>query len=426
MAAHASSLLAGFPEAYRDVVHFLARRTGNPDDARELAHDVWVRLAERERGGVAAVPDDPRAYLFTVAQNLAFDHLRKRKLVLQHAAQATQEEPRTPDVADALMYRQVLAIVDATLAALPSRACEAFVLHRMQGIGHAELARKFNVSRNTIERDVISAMDAIQSALEAWHAQSTATNSDEARRRGRRRSLAALLGGLAMMTTGAAAWRWWQAAVPTWQNAFATPKGRLASYSLPDGSAITLDADSHLTARFTGANRILHLLKGAAYFAVAHDAGRPFSVQASNVRVLVTGTRFAVEIEPSAVSVQVESGSVRVESAGGPALSLEGGEAVRIGPGIPPARSRIVPDAFTSWRHGELVFDRTSLGDAVARLDRYAPGTPATHIDAAAAALPVSGRVSIERSREWLAALPLALPIRVEPGPDGDLSITHR
>jgi RNA polymerase sigma factor (sigma-70 family) len=424
MAVPATSLLADFPEAYRDVVRFLTRRTGNPEDARELAHDVWVRLAEREREGTGSAPNDPRAYLFTIAQNIAVDHLRKRRLVREHAALLSGDEPSTPDIADSLMYRQVLAIVDATLSALPDRTREAFILHRMQGAGQAELAERFGVSRNTIERDVMTAMDAVQSALEAWHA--GGRSGVEGPRRSRRKALAALLGVAATATTATALWRWWQASVPTWQNAFATPHGRLATFELPDGSSVMLDADSRIDASFTGAARTLHLLRGAAYFAVAHDAQRPFSVQAADVRIVVTGTRFGVDLGPSGVLVQVEGGSVRVEPSGGQALQLGAGDSVRVEPGRPPLRSRVADDAFMSWRKGELVFDRTPLADAMARLDRYAAGGHLVSVDAAVADLPLSGRVNIVRSREWLAALPAALLVRVEATPEGGLAILPR
>lgn len=428
MSARASSpLLAGFPEAYRDVVHFLTRRTGNTDDARELAHDVWVRLAEREKGGDSPQPADARAYLFTIAQNIAVDHLRKRRLVREHAASLSGDEPLIPDIAESLMYRQVLAIVDATLAALPVRTREAFVMHRMQGTGHADLAEHFGVSRNTIERDVMTATDAVRAALEAWHAEPSTDALPGLPRKGRRRAITALFGVFATATTATSVWRWWREAIPQWESLLAAPRGKLAIHQLPDGSSITLDADSRVAVRYTGAARALQLLRGAAYFSVTSDAGRPFSVTAGDVRVVVTGTRFGVELEPAGVLVQVESGSVRVESSTGSILDLTAGDEVRIDYAAAPVRRRIAPDQFTSWREGELVFEEARLADAIARLDRYVPqGGLNVGFEGGAGELPVSGRVSIARARDWLAALPSALPVRIEMMPDGSSQIIHR
>jgi len=426
MAAHASPLLAGFPDAYRDVVHFLARRTGNADDARELAHDVWVRLAEREREGSASAPSDPRAYIFTVAQNIAVDHLRKRRRIRQHAALIPNEEPLSPDIAESMMYRQVLTIVDATLASLPERTREAFVLHRMQGAGHADLAGRFGVSRNTIERDVMTATDAVRSALEAWHAEPLNAGADVPRK-GRRRAIAAFFGVVAVATTATAVWRWWRESMPQWEASFAAPRGKLAIHQLPDGSAVTLDADSQVAVRYTGAARTVQLLRGAAYFTVTSDARRPFSVLADDVRVVVTGTRFGVELEPAGVLVQVESGSVRVESGAGSIVDLAAGDEVRMGPAGAPVQRRIAPEQFTSWRNGELVLSETRLADAIARLERYVPqGGFNVRLDSDSGALPVSGRVTIARARDWLAALPAALPVRVDTLPDGSSRITRR
>lgn len=44
-----SSLLSTFQDSYHELVRFVARRTG-PQAARDLVHDAWIRLAERQRG----------------------------------------------------------------------------------------------------------------------------------------------------------------------------------------------------------------------------------------------------------------------------------------------------------------------------------------------------------------------------------------
>ncbi len=38
---------AQFTAAYPELLRFLRRRTGDVGTARDLAHDTWVRLAER-------------------------------------------------------------------------------------------------------------------------------------------------------------------------------------------------------------------------------------------------------------------------------------------------------------------------------------------------------------------------------------------
>ncbi len=434
-----SSLTAHFPAVYRDLVRFIARRTGNDDDARDLAHDTWLRLAEHERSrghsGPAiardTAPTNTRAYLFTVAHHLAIDHLRRRRLGEGTACAVAHTEP---DVADAVMYRQAVQAVETALQSLPDRARDVFLQHRLLGVAQAELAERYGLSRNMIERDVMLAMDHVQAAIEQWHG-GDAPHPNE-KRRGRRRSLAALLGLAGLFTTGGAAWQAWQAwqawrsLVPQWQMALASRRGQLLRQPLPDGSELVLDALSQADVSFFAAHRHVQLRVGAAFFSVAHDVSRPFVVDAGAARITVLGTRFAVELDGSTTEVQVESGRVQVQAVDadgqpGAPLLLQFGQALRVraasdsGAAAPDQIKRLTQatSAHATWRTGVLVFEATPLRDALQRLDRYG-GAPVT-VDARVAALPVSGQVRIAQAQDWLLALPAVLPVRVERSAQG-------
>jgi RNA polymerase sigma factor (sigma-70 family) len=310
-----AGLANDFEACYPDLVRHLARRTGCPDRARELAHDTWLKLV----CGVSSTAEVQcaRAYLFGAAQNLAIDHARRRErhdIVLGDLA--LRASSSAPDAADQVAHRQALQAVEQALRDLPQRTREAFLAHRLDGVGHDELAAQHGVSRSTIERDLQRAQGVVRLAIEHWHGGKPSVPGYPPRT-GRRRLLGALLGVSGLLVGAPLLMSLWQRQVPQWQQAMSTPRGRLARHRLPDGSDITLDADSRVVATFYGARRELQLLRGAAYFAVAHDAGRPFSVRAAGTLVTVLGTRFSVELEGGAdapaVLVTVESGRVRVQ-----------------------------------------------------------------------------------------------------------------
>ena len=58
--------------------------------------------------------------------------------------------------------------------------------------------------------------------------------------------------------------------------------------TLPDGSQVTLGADSAIALHFSPDRRDVELLQGEAYFAVATDKARPFDVVADELSVTVT------------------------------------------------------------------------------------------------------------------------------------------
>ncbi len=413
------SLLDEFPLRYDALVRFLRRRTGSGDEAREIAHDTWLRLAEQP-GPAGAHVEDARAYLCTAAAHIGLDRQRRAQWLQGHARESAATgatASHAPDVADGLMYRQALATVEAALAALPARAREAFLAHRVHGESQGVIAARLGVSLNTIERDLMAAGDRIESALRRWRGDAR----PEARTRGRRKSLASLLALAGVGVSGTLGWHLWREHALRWQAAYATQRGRSLERPLPDGSALTLDAQSRIELAYDARRRGARLLEGAAFFAVRHDAARPFVVQARDVTVTVLGTRFGVEIEPGgAVLVQVESGRVRVER-GGAAQEIGAGEGLRIAPGEAP---RATTGPAAPWRHGRLHFDAVPLDEATARLARYARFGLRT--DARAARLRISGTVEIAHAADWLQALPGVLPVRVVREGDGGMLVAGR
>jgi RNA polymerase sigma factor (sigma-70 family) len=85
-----------YRSTYPDLVRFLHRKVWDVDRAHDLAQEVFVRALGED-------PDRPRAFLFTVAANLARDEARtvlrrKQHLVLlkgEAAGRAARESPET-------------------------------------------------------------------------------------------------------------------------------------------------------------------------------------------------------------------------------------------------------------------------------------------------------------------------------------------
>jgi RNA polymerase sigma factor (sigma-70 family) len=430
-----------FTTSYRDLLRFLRRRTRCDDTARDLAQDAWLRVSAQQAGGNPSAPPPAtqgraRAYLFTVAEHLAIDHLRRQRHWHEELAPRLLAGPQhVPDVAESHAYTQALSAVDRALTGMPSRMREVFVAHRLEGVPHDELAQRFQVSRKTIEREVTRAMDLAQAALDEGPAKKPAHDAAGSQqapaRHGRRKALGALLGLAGVGTSGTLAWQCWGEWVPQWQSTFATRAGHTGRLPLPDGSELTLNADSIVDVRLLATRREVTLLRGGAFFAVARDATRPFVVLAGDARVTVLGTRFAVEMDARGTSVAVASGRVSVHSASGPVsaepgLELGPGETARVDHRAMPVRTSARPvDAVAPWRSGWLDLDRLPLAEAAAQLNRYRPGALVT-VDPAVAALPVFGRVNIARSTQWLQGLPSVLPVKVGLAADGGMTIRPR
>lgn len=134
-----------YREHYRSLVRFLYRRIGDQARAEDLAQEAFVRAIEHQ-------PSEPRAWLFTVAANLARDEgrrasVRRKHLTLMKAeAEARAPEP-PPDVA--LERRETVAHVQNALAQLSDRDRESLLLWE-EGFSYDEIAEILGLSRGSI------------------------------------------------------------------------------------------------------------------------------------------------------------------------------------------------------------------------------------------------------------------------------------
>lgn len=177
----------------------------------------------------------------------------------------------------------------------------------------------------------------------------------------------------------------WMVGMPT---TYRTGIGERELVALPDGSKLSLDADSVVTVRYTPGRRELALKRGRARFTVAKDPLRPFTVATAGKTVVAVGTAFSVERLGDQVRVILYEGKVSVLNA--PPLASP--RPLPVGPGhspadvvLKPGGELVIADAAPaaqlieadlgrslSWEGGQLIFRNEPLSAAVERINRYA------------------------------------------------------
>lgn len=259
-------------------------------------------------------------------------------------------------------------------------------------------------------------------------------------------------GTLAMPPTREAARRRWSVmgisalglaaaaiAVVTWillpapqvQNV-ATAVAERRAQTLADGTRVELNAHTSIRFENSAAERRVRLA-GEALFAVAKDPTRPFIVETPGGAVRVTGTTFNVRNDTASTvfEVTVIEGSVQVRPSaplvdGTRPISLAAGEQLTAGASglaVRPLAPAALEDIL-AWREGQIVFEDVPLRDAAARFARYHGRT--ITVSPAVADKRVGGRYSIDDFSGFLAALEVALPVKVAYDMSGVVSLSPR
>ena len=155
----------------------------------------------------------------------------------------------------------------------------------------------------------------------------------------------------------------------------ATPIGGLRTVRLADGSTVTLDTDSAMSVAFGTSQRLIHLVRGRARFDVAHDAPRPFVVEAAGGQVTARGTLFDVDLTRPAMRVTLYRGAVDVGSSKGAAgqsvAHLVPGQRFTAASAFAAPAVLPAPSGEDRWVSGMLSFDDEPLADVIAQANRY-------------------------------------------------------
>lgn len=145
------------------LMSFFLRRMGERAEAEDLTQEVFVRiLGTGERGGIR----DADALVFKIAANLLRD--RARKICTQSRAHIAEfddhliSELTREFIEDHTPERVVLARVEITavlsaLDELGERTKDIYVLFRLEGMKHRQIAELYGISISTVEREVARA-----------------------------------------------------------------------------------------------------------------------------------------------------------------------------------------------------------------------------------------------------------------------------
>ena len=248
------------------------------------------------------------------------------------------------------------------------------------------------MGRSQRHRDEIRRLSAMWSDLNVLT--QLAVPLQQSRRAGRRRLLwgSAAAAMVAVACAAAGLFWWYPSSAPRDGSApgpvYSTAVGEQRTVTLADGSTVLLNTDSRIRIEYTPRRRDVRLLRGEAYFTVAHDRTAPFSVLAGANIVRAVGTAFAVHVRERDVDVVVEEGVVELSSVakagGGPGAgqptvtrlaALEAGQSATVSRALESIQT--MPPAevgrMLSWRQGVLSFSGESLDQVVEEVGRYTP-----------------------------------------------------
>ncbi len=144
---------------------FLPRGEGADDCFQETFARLWRMLPRYREEGRG------RAFLLTIARNVALDHLERRKRDHDAVSSLSSSgEGAHWDEEPADSRKEISAIVRAKIGELPESQRETFLLYRYDNLSYQEIARIQGVGIKTVESRLYRAMKQLWRSLRPYRA----------------------------------------------------------------------------------------------------------------------------------------------------------------------------------------------------------------------------------------------------------------
>ena len=161
----ASLLKEGDSNAYTEIFNRYSRLLvahgfrllGDQDEANDVVQDVFLALWQKRNELVFTT--SLSSYLYTAIRNRILNRMAHQKIVDKYADSMLQFMESGYTLADdKLRERELAALIEKEIEALPAKMKEVFIMHKMEELSYKEISEKLSISDKTAKQQVYNAL----------------------------------------------------------------------------------------------------------------------------------------------------------------------------------------------------------------------------------------------------------------------------
>lgn len=148
----------------QDLHDFLYYKYGEQFNPNDKAQEAFIKLWENCK---TVSIDKAKSFLFTVANNIVLNDIKHQKVVLRF--QKTKPKDYTNETPEFLLEKeQYFQTYQSALGNLKEEQRVAFLLNKVEGKKHQEIADMLGVTKKVVEYRIYSAFDSLKKELEVF------------------------------------------------------------------------------------------------------------------------------------------------------------------------------------------------------------------------------------------------------------------
>ena len=143
-----------------DFIYYKFGESINPKDKVQVA---FIKLWENCK---KISPDKAKSYIFSVANNKSLNVIKHKKVVLKYElnAKPNKSDHQSPEFL--LEEKEYLDKYQKALSNLTEEKRVAFLLNRVEGKKHKEIAEILGISRKAVEKRIYTALEQVRKEID--------------------------------------------------------------------------------------------------------------------------------------------------------------------------------------------------------------------------------------------------------------------
>jgi RNA polymerase sigma-70 factor (ECF subfamily) len=155
-----ANVLGAFQLHRLSLKRFIGRYLNNAQDIEDVSQEAFLRAFKAEKTTKVL---QPKSFLFRIAKNVAISQLRSKS---RQITDYIEDQP-SGDVLisewsteDEVMAQQKLGIHCEAVAALPPKCRRVYLMRKVYGMPHKEIAERLGIATSTVEKHLLKGVEA--------------------------------------------------------------------------------------------------------------------------------------------------------------------------------------------------------------------------------------------------------------------------
>ena len=157
-ASSRSKVFGSFLDQQRPLKAFISRFVRRPQDVDDIAQETFVRAFLAEQKGDI---QHPKAYIYRVARNLAFETLTKKSNQMTSFIEDSCDQSLLEsgeNIENTMVVTEKFDRVKVAIAEMPPQCQRVFIMHKVYGFKYREISQQLGISVSTVEKHIMAGL----------------------------------------------------------------------------------------------------------------------------------------------------------------------------------------------------------------------------------------------------------------------------